>query len=78
MIPMITPTGYVIMLAFAIFYYRVAEAENRSGIIWGSFSALAYGLAFYLNTGLIGMFVGQAVVFIVMWGINCFRLLSDI
>jgi hypothetical protein len=66
------------MLAFSILYYRVAEAENRSGIVWGGFSALAYGLAFFLNTGLIGMLLGQALVYIVMWGINCFRPLSDI
>ncbi len=78
MVPMITPTGYVIMLAFAILYYWLAETENRSGMIWGAFSALVYGFAHYLGVGLPGMLIGQALVFVVMWGINCFRPFSDI
>ena len=65
------PTGFVILLGFAILFWRKAEDANRSGIIWGGISALSLiGTSYLLSLGFAdfpsfriilysGLFLGQ-------------------
>ena len=63
--------GILMIVACAVFYYRVAEIENRSGILWASLSialSLAAGMVLGLGGG--GMLLIQLVPFLLMLGLN--------
>ena len=68
-----TPTGIAILLGFAILFYRAAESEDRSGILWGCGSSAAFMAAVYFQTGWFGVLAGQAIVYLAMWIANCLR-----
>jgi hypothetical protein len=57
---------------FGAFYYRAAQFENESALIWCGLSVLISVLTiFWLHWGLLGMISGQAGLFI---GFTLFRL----
>jgi hypothetical protein len=57
--------GLVIMLACAVFYYRLGEAEYGGGLLLGAASlALWLAGAYFLHFGLLGCLLVQACPFI--------------
>jgi hypothetical protein len=63
----------LIIAVCAAFYYRAAEFENESALLWCGLSVLISGLTiFWLHWGLLGMISGQVGLFI---GITIFRIL---
>jgi hypothetical protein len=63
----------LIIVAFAIFFYRTAEFEDESTWIWCGLSVLISALTiFWLHRGWLGIIFGQAGLFI---GITIFRIL---
>ena len=63
----------LIIAAFGAFYYRAAEFENESTLIWCGLSVLISVLTiFWLHWGLFGMISGQIGLFA---GITIFRIL---
>jgi hypothetical protein len=63
----------LIIVAFAIFFYRAAEFEDESTWIWCGLSVLISVLTiFWLHRGWLGIISGQAGLFI---GITIFRIL---
>jgi hypothetical protein len=60
----------LICIAFAIFFYRVAEAEDESVLIWCGLSVVISVAAFFwwhwgwlgCSLGQVGLFVGITVV----------------
>jgi hypothetical protein len=62
----------LIIGAFGAFYYRAAEFENESTLIWCGLSVLISMLTiFWLHWGLLGLISGQVGLFI---GITIFRI----
>ncbi len=63
----------VIMLGFAIFYYRAAEFENEPELVWSGLSVLISATTiFYFHWGFFGALLGQigllaGIVFFRMW-----------
>ena len=57
-----------ILIAGAIFFYRLAVFEKASGILWSSLS-IAVSLATWLGLGwdMLGIAVGQGALFLVIW-----------
>ncbi|MEM8953913.1 MAG: hypothetical protein AAGD22_07180 [Verrucomicrobiota bacterium] len=68
-----SPTGFAILLGFAILFYRVAENEGRSGVIWASISAFACVVATYFHLGLLGLLGGQVATYLALWIVNFVR-----
>jgi hypothetical protein len=63
----------LIIAAFGAFYYRAAEFENESTLIWCGLSVLISMVTiFWLHWGLLGLISGQVGLFI---GISIFRIL---
>jgi hypothetical protein len=63
----------LIIGCFGAFYYRAAQFENESTLLWCGLSLLISVLTvFWLHWGLLGMFAGQAGLFA---GITIFRIL---
>ena len=58
----------IILLAFAIFYYRLGVFEKASGILWCCLS-LAVSLITWLlpGWGFLGITAGQVALFFVIW-----------
>jgi hypothetical protein len=63
----------LIIGGFGAFYYRAAEFENESPLIWCGLSVLISVLTiFWLHWGLLGLIFGQIGLFA---GITIFRML---
>ncbi|HTV75467.1 MAG TPA: hypothetical protein VMD57_00605 [Candidatus Baltobacteraceae bacterium] len=63
----------LVIAVFAAFYYRAAEFENESTLIWCGLSVLISVLTvFWLHWGLPGMISGQVGLY---FGITIFRIL---
>jgi hypothetical protein len=63
----------LICVAFAVFFYRAAESENESPMIWCGLSLVISGATlFLLHWGWIGCSLGQAGLFA---GITIVRML---
>lgn len=55
----------ILMLIFAIAYYRIAAMDNRNGFLWAAISiAFWYGGAYAY--GFAGALIGQAMPFVLM------------
>ncbi len=55
----------VVLVACATFYYRAAELERESGILWAGLSVLVFLLGWLaLGWGLLGCIGGQVALFI--------------
>jgi ABC-type thiamin/hydroxymethylpyrimidine transport system permease subunit len=67
--------NFVLMVVFAIFYYRAAEFEDCSGTLWAGLSiAISAVIWQWLHWGLLAMILGQVLLFI---GIGVFRVIRD-
>ena len=62
--------GYLFLVCFAVFYYRVAEMENRSGFLWALISIALYVGAGFLGLGVAWTLAVQAVPFGLMLWLN--------
>ena len=57
--------NFVLLIACAIFYYRAAESEGSSGLLWSGLSGLISVLIWrVLGWGLLGMLLGQVGRFV--------------
>lgn len=55
---------FVMLLAFAVFYFKAAEMENCSGFLWSALSVLVFILTWIvLLWGYVGCLLGQVVLF---------------
>ncbi len=64
--------SFLLIALFAAFYYRAAEMENESRLLWCGLSlVLSLVTMFFLNWGLLGTVLGQVGLFV---GITVFRL----
>jgi len=62
----------LVMLAFAIFFYRAADSEGESTWVWCCLSLLISALTlFWLHWGWLGIFSGQLALFV---GVTFFRM----
>jgi hypothetical protein len=62
----------LVIAGFGAFYYRAAEFENESALVWCGLSVLISVLAvFWLHWSLLGMISGQVGLFA---GITIFRI----
>lgn len=61
--------GLILLIAFAVFFYRVAEIEKRSGILWAILSVGLFIAGEFLG-GLIGIFLFQGFLFVLMFALN--------
>jgi hypothetical protein len=62
----------VVMLGFAIFFYRAAEAENESNFVWCGLSLLISALSiFWRHWGWLGIVMAQLALFV---SITLFRM----
>jgi hypothetical protein len=60
------------MLAFGIFFYRAAEDETESSLIWSGLSLLISALTiFFFHWGWLGIFSGQLALFV---GVTLWRM----
>ena len=54
----------LLIAACAAFFYRAAEIDGYSGVLWGGFSILiSLGVYLGLNAGLFGIVLGQLGLF---------------
>ena len=62
----------LLVVVFAVFFYRAAEFENESGLLWCGLSVLVSVVAlFFFHWGWLGTLLGQAGLFV---GITIFRM----
>ena len=60
--------GWVMIIAAVVLMYRVAEFENRSGIIWGAVTfGLCMGAAMTIPLPFVNIVVGVVVAFVAMF-----------
>jgi Na+/H+ antiporter NhaC len=65
----------IVMLVCAAAYYRTAEVENVSGILWAGMSVGVYLLTWLvLGWGYLGNLIGQALL---LGGITIYRAVRD-
>jgi len=63
----------LLIVVFAIFFYRAAEFEDESSLLWCGLSILiSAATLFYFHWGLLGTLLGQIGLFV---GIGIFRVL---
>ncbi|MGA9453499.1 MAG: hypothetical protein WBW41_19405 [Verrucomicrobiia bacterium] len=63
--------SFLLIALFAAFYYRAAEFENESRLLWCGLSlVLSLATLFYFHWGLLGAVLGQVGLFV---GITLFR-----
>jgi hypothetical protein len=61
-----------LIAVFAAFFYRAAEFENESRLLWCGLSlVISIATMFFLNWGLLGTVLGQVGLFV---GITVFRM----
>ena len=66
--------GWLMIGASVVIMYRVADAEDRSGILWGAITfALCFGSTFIIPLPLINIIMGLAVSFLSMFILNAVR-----
>jgi hypothetical protein len=66
---------FVLLLVFAAAYYKAAEIENASGILWASMSVVTFLITWRLfHWGTPGNLLGQ---FALLAGITGFRVMKD-
>ncbi len=62
----------VVLSVCALTFYRAGKQERGPGLLWAALSVAAALLALrFLNWGIIGVFVGQAALFV---GITIYRM----
>jgi len=62
----------LMVVAFAVFFYRAAEFENESRLLWCGLSlVISLATLFYLHWGWLGTVLGQVGLFV---GITVFRM----
>ena len=62
----------LIVAVFGAFFYRAAEMENASSLLWCGLSvAISVAILFFLHWGLLGIVLGQIGLFV---GITLFRM----
>lgn len=62
----------LIVAGFAAFFYRAAEFENESGLLWcGASLLISIAAMFFLHWGLPGIVLGQVGLFA---GITIYRI----
>lgn len=62
----------LIVALFAAFFYRAAEFENESGLLWCGLSlVISIAAMFLLHWGLLGVVLGQVALFV---GITILRM----
>jgi hypothetical protein len=63
----------LLIVAFAIFFYRAANFENESGLLWCGLSvSISLLTLFFFGWGWLGCLLGQAGLFV---GIGIFRMM---
>ena len=62
--------GVLFLVAFATFYYRVAESERRSGLLWALVSMALFLGCWGLGVGFFLILVVQTIPFIAMLALN--------
>jgi len=56
-----------LLLACASFYYKAAEMENSSGVLWAGLSVLVFVVTWIvLSWGLLGCLAGQIALFVLI------------
>lgn len=66
--------NFVLMVAFAIFFYRAASFEHSPGLVWAALSVAVSLLTWqWLGLGLLAMILGQVALF---FGIGALRVIS--
>jgi hypothetical protein len=64
--------AFLLIAVFAAFFYRAAEFENESGVIWCGLSiVISLAILFYFHWGWLGVVLGQVGLFA---GITIFRM----
>ncbi len=67
--------NFLLMIGFAIFYYRAGEFDDCPGLLWAALSlAISLLILKWLHWGLLGIILGQFLLFI---GIGVFRVIRD-
>jgi hypothetical protein len=62
----------LMVVMFAVFFYRVAEMENESGLLWCGLSVvISLATLFLFHCGWLGIALGQVGLFV---GITIFRM----
>ena len=62
-----------LMAVSAAFFYRAAELENASSLLWCGLSlAISVAVLYFLRLGWLGIILGQAALFV---GITLFRVI---
>lgn len=65
--------NFVLMVMFAIFFYRAGEFDDSPGLLWAALSVLISLLVWqWLRCGLLAMILGQIGLFV---GIGIFRVI---
>lgn len=55
---------FVLFLACAAFYYKAAEMEDSSGLLWSTLSVLVFLLTWIVfSWGWVGCLLGQGILF---------------
>ncbi|MGA2800865.1 MAG: hypothetical protein ABSE97_00610 [Verrucomicrobiota bacterium] len=63
----------LLIVVFAVFFYRAAEFEDESSLIWCGLSILiSVATLFFLHWGWLGTILGQVGLFV---GIGIFRVM---
>jgi hypothetical protein len=66
---------FLLLLCFAAGYYKAADIENASGILWAGLSALIFFTTWrLLRWGLFGDLIGQAAL---LGGITAVRVIRE-
>ncbi len=68
MLPAMSMLNGTLLIAFAVFFNRLAAMERRSGLIWALASIAASLLAMFVVE--IHILLAQAILFCVMWLLN--------
>jgi hypothetical protein len=73
--PIFSLAPIVILIVFAVFFYRAGESEGVSGALWAGLSvAISFAVWQWLRWGLFAMILGQVALFV---GIGIVRMLRD-
>ena len=64
----------VVIIAFAIIYYKAADIENQSTLLWTGLSIAVSLATAILGLGLIALIIGQVLLFL---AITLVRLLTS-
>jgi predicted branched-subunit amino acid permease len=54
----------VVIIAFAVFYYKIADIESTSKLLWTGLSIVCSLLCRILGFGLLGLVLGQIILFV--------------